>query len=108
MLELGPPSSNCTLCDAHVDPPYPSPVHEFHVHLSVAPIATLSCAGVNLLFETVSEVVDEFTGGDPTGPGPVTPFDDPLPPQASIAVNRNTETVLVRLLNTDLFMDTSE
>jgi hypothetical protein len=76
--------------------------------LSVAPIATLSRAGVNLLFETVNDVVDEFTGGT-TGPGSVTPFelDEPLPPQASIAVNRNTDTVLVRLLNTDLFMDTS-
>jgi hypothetical protein len=77
--------------------------------LSVAPIATLSFAGVNLLFETVSDVVDAFTGGI-GGPGSVTPFevDDPLPPHAaSIAVKRNTETVLVRLLSTDLFMDTS-
>jgi hypothetical protein len=65
---------------------------------------------VNLLFETVSEVVDEFTGGGTIGPGSVTPFelDDPLPPHdASIAVTRNTETVLVHLLNTDLFMDAS-
>jgi hypothetical protein len=84
-------------------------VHEFHVHLSVAPIATLSCAGVYLLFETVSEVVDEFTGGGAMGPGSVTPFelDDPLPPQANIAVNRNTETVLMHLLATELLMGTS-
>jgi hypothetical protein len=40
------PSSNITLCGEHTDPPYPSPVHVSHVHVSVAPTATLSLLGV--------------------------------------------------------------
>ncbi|HLB08358.1 MAG TPA: hypothetical protein VK617_02420 [Gemmatimonadaceae bacterium] len=45
IVELAPPSSNCTLCDPQVDPPYPSPVHVSHVHVAVAPTDTLSVAG---------------------------------------------------------------
>jgi hypothetical protein len=72
-------------------------------------MATLSRAGVNLLLVTDSDVVDEFAGGGTPGPGSVTPFelDDPPPPQASIAVDRNTETVLMHLPMTELFMATS-
>jgi hypothetical protein len=84
-------------------------MHELHVHVSVAPTATLSFAGVNLLFVTDSDVVDEFAGGGIVGPGSVIPFelDDPPPPQAAIAVNRNTETVLMHLPTTELLMTTS-
>jgi hypothetical protein len=80
-------------------------VHVLHVHESSAPTPTLSRAGVNLLFVTVSDVVDDVTGG----PGSVTPFavDDP-PPHATSAAHRNNETVVMRLLTTELLMRSSE
>jgi hypothetical protein len=87
-------------------------VHEFHVHVSVDPASTLSCAGVYLLFDTVNAVVDEFTGGGGAAvPGPVTPSEDeePPPPHASTdAEIRNAIIVLARRLPlNELGMDSS-
>jgi hypothetical protein len=86
-------------------------VHEFHVHVSVAPADTLSSFGVYLLLVTVNDDVDPFGGGGGGGGagGSVTPFDvdDPPPPHANNAATRNTETVLKRLRTTKLVIEVS-
>lgn len=46
------PSSNVTLCEVQVCPVYTSPVHEFHDHWTVLPIATVLVAGLKKLLLT--------------------------------------------------------
>jgi len=80
------PWSKVTLWSTQVCPaPYWSPpLHVFHVQPTVVPAATVSSAGVNRSFDTVTELPD---GGGGVLPPPLGPLEYPPPLQAAAVMS---------------------